>query len=293
MSRTQYDIPFAHDDAHRFLPWLSGAMLGVVALLLCVAVSINGWVLHNQGSYDNTLSVHIPAMGDEGADKIAKVQEVLGKTQGVARVNTLSEDTVRGMLKPWFGSGSASEGLPFPTVIEVTMIPAGSTTENYEQMRKTLSAIIPDIELDAQKEWVANFSSFSRAVQQLVAGLALFIVALMALIIAFAARASLKLNKRTVHLLHSMGAEDSYIARQFQQVAARQVLQSGVVGCLVGALAFFAMGYYVESLHVAFIPSFKFEQQHLGVLLLLPLVCALVAWLTTSFTVRRQLQRVL
>lgn len=293
MAPRQYDIPFATDDAHRFLPWLIGMMVGMAALMLCLVTSINGWIVTSHGSYSNNFTVDVPAISDERDAKILKIRDALRRMPGVTAVDQIGEEALRAQLKPWFGSGDVAQDLPLPTVLEVTTDGKPGDADYYIQAQKTLSAIVPGTEVDAHERWVASFADFTSAVQAIVGGLAVMIIGVMSAMIGFAARASLKMHKRTVHLLHSIGAEDNYIAKQFQREAFLLAVRGGLAGCVIACVVYWIAGNYIASLHSAIIPSLALGLPHAGLLLLMPLGCGGVAWLATRVTMLRQLERVL
>ena len=289
---TRYDIPFSSDDTHRFLPWLIGLMVGMAALLLCMGASINSWVVDSHGSYTNSFTVDIPAQGEGGDAKLVKVQEAIQKLKGVTAIARLGDERMREMLSPWFGSGEVVQDLPLPIVLDVRL-DNKAPAPNYAALQKELSAIVEGTQVDAREKWVASFSQFSGALQALVSALAMTIVIVMSVTISFASRASLQLHGRTVGLLHSMGAEDQYIASQFQREAFLLTMRGALIGCAFAGLLYLIAGQYVASLQVATLPTLKMNVSHYLLLLFMPFGCGLVAWCAAYVTVRHQLQKVL
>jgi len=285
------DIHFAADDSHRFLPWLIGVMACLSALLLCLGISVNSWIIDHHGHY-NSLTVNIPAHSDNLPDKITRVRDALKKTPGVVDVAQIEQAKLQDMLKPWLGSNAGMDGLPLPTVFDVTF-DAKAPAIDYNALEKNLSLIAPGVEVDAHERWVAAFSDFSIVAQCLIGILALLILFFMGVMIAFISRTSLKLHSKTVYLLHSVGAEDIYITRQFQQEAFRLVLPGAFLGCITAGMIYWAIGLYLAALPVSLMPSLVITRSHLLLIMLMPLGCAVAAWLVARFSVIRQLQHVL
>jgi cell division transport system permease protein len=285
------DINFAADDAHRFLPWLIGIMVCLAAILLCLALTINSWIIDRGGSYSNSFTVNIPAATDNLSEKLPKIREALQKTPGVIDVTRLSDGKLKDMLSPWLGGSDTLADLPLPAVLDVTL--DGNTTINFTALQKSLAVIVPGTEVDAHERWVAAFSDFSATAQYLIAIFATLIIAAIAIMIAFTSRASLKLHSRTVHLLHSIGAADDYITRQFQQEAFLLVLPGAATGCIAAGLTYWATGIYMTSLSTSVIPSLEMALPHFFLLIALPVFCSAVAWGVARYSVTRQLQEVL
>lgn len=281
------DINFSGDDSHRFLPWLTGIMAGLAALLLCLGLSLNDWVGTRHGDYTGSFTVNIPA-GENQAEQLEKVRAALAKTSGVASVSEISKDKLQNMLKPWLGTSSPDD-LPLPVVLEVAEDPA--KTVNHAAVQKALSALAPGTEVDTHERWLSAFSDFSSAVRALTATLAVLVIAAMVIMIAFAARASLKLHARTVQLLHSIGAGDDYIVRQFQYDALKVVIPGALVGCLSALFVYWGIGIYMAALGIALLPPLGMTIWHALLLLSLPGACALAAWTATRLSVATQLRR--
>ncbi len=283
------DIPFAADDAHTFLPWIICVMACMAALLLCLGLTAGSWITDRHDTYTNRFTVNIPATTDDLPAKISKIGSILEKYPGVTGVAPVSETHLREMLKPWLGNSDAIEGLPLPAVFDVTM--DGITPIDYKALQIRLGTIAAGTEVDAHERWVASFASFSSVTQYTIAVLATFIIGALGLMIAFTSRTALKLHARTVQLLHSIGAEDGYIARQFQLEAFLLTLRGTAPGCLAAGLIYWTVGWYLASLHATMLPSMAMNVSHFLLLLLMPLICGGVAWAAARVSVIRQLQR--
>lgn len=282
------DIPFDADDAHAFLPWVIGIMVCLATLLLCLELTVGSWIIDRSATYANSFTVNVPATGDTDFDKIKKV---LKETPGVAGVTPVSDAKLREMLKPWLGSSEAVTQLQLPVVIDVTL--AEGASPDLKEIESALARIAPGTEIDAHERWIESFARFSATIRWLITALAALIIGGLALMIASTSRAALKLHSRTVQLLHSIGAEDQYITRQFQREAFLMTLRGTVPGCLLAGLAYWGIGRYTASLQAAVLPALEVTPSHLLLVLLMPLACGLVAWMAARVSVLRQLQRVL
>lgn len=285
------DIPFNSDDAHAFLPWVIGIMVCIATLLLCLQLTVGSWMIDRSDSYTSSFTVNIPATTDDFTNKVGKIRGVLEKWPGVEKVSQVSDASLRDMLAPWLGSGDSVAQLPLPAVLDVTM--AKKANLDFKDIESKLTAIAPGTEIDAHERWIAAFSDFSSTVKWLITLLALLIIGGMSLMIASTSRAALKLHARTVHLLHSIGAEDGYITRQFQREACLMTLRGTVPGVVLAGLAYWLVGKYAASLETSMLPSLSMSGKHLLLLISMPLACGAVAWVAARMSVLKQLQRVL
>jgi cell division transport system permease protein len=204
----------------------------------------------------------------------------------------LSVEEVGRLLEPWLGAGMKLSELPIPVVFEVSLKPAAQQMD-YEPLRRELQAIDETIELDSHELWVAAFAKFSTAMRGMTVALSLLILGGMGLVVSFSSRAALKLHARTVALLHSIGAEDSYVTRLFQKEALRQVLPGAFFGCIVAGGAYAIAGAYMATLNIATLPKLNFGTSHVALMLVMPAACGLVAWVVAQISVTRQLERTL
>lgn len=286
------DFTFAKDDTHRFLPWQIGIMVALATLLLSLVLSLSGWAGAHHEDYADSISVIIPGSLEKLDEKTEQVKTLLAKDKAIAGIKQLSEKNLRDLLAPWIGSGDALMDMPLPVVLDITL-DTTKPTFNADTLRKSLSQIEPTIELDTHNSWAEVFSSFIRILQWLAALLVVAILGAMTLLIAFSARASLHLHERTVNILHGLGAEDGYIARQFQNDHFKIGFRAACIGVAAAALAYALLGQCVAMIHTAALPSFDFSGTHVALLLLMPFACALIVLIATRAAVLTQLRKVL
>ncbi len=288
------DIAFSSDDSHRFLPWLIGMMVALAALLLCFVVTINGWVIAKGSDYSNNITINIPVSNGEQApsdEVVGKVIDAVQQVSSVKSVSRIEQKKLQSMLVPWLGEDIANSDLPLPVVLDVTL--KNGADIDVEKLQATITQISAGIEIDKHEAWVAAFLSFSAAVRAVITMFAVLIIVAIGLMIAFTSRASLHLHSKAVRLLHSIGAHDGYIARQFQNNACVLTMRGALVGCTVAAIGFWAMGYYMESLGNAAIPSLAMNEMHFALLFAVVITCGVVAAITARLSVVKQLRLML
>lgn len=287
------EFTFARDDSHRFLPWHIGTMVALATLLLALVVSLGGWVGSHARDYNGNMSVILPGSLDKLDEKSKKVQSLLKEQDGVVSINMVAESELLDMLEPWIGDGDALTDTALPIVIDVMLAEKTDAAVIQKSIRPKLMDIAPTIELDNKNSWADLFARFVGMLQALALVLVLVILVAMILMIAFSARASLHSHRRTVNLLHTMGAEDSYIAKQFQNEHFKISLKGATCGALVATAGFLLFGWATSSLEAAILPSFSIHNGHIALVVAMPFVCALIALISTRMAVLSQLKRVL
>lgn len=293
MQGTRSDFHFSGDDAHRFLPWIIGIMVAMATLLLCLGITLGGWIIERHSNYSNRFTVNIPADTANLNSKVTEIQNALLDIPGINSVERVSEEELKTLLATWLGSAESVGELPLPVVLDVTMDDEAIEGMDYDSLEKTLALMVPRIEVDAHERWVAAFAQFSATAQYVLTLLSALIIGSIAVMIAFTSRASLKLHARTVYLLHAIGAEDEYITRQFQKEACKLALPGAFLGGAFAGILYWAIGMYIASLPHAGLPSLTLTNAHMALMVIMPLACALVAWLVARVSVVKQLQATL
>lgn len=287
------DFTFAKDDTLKFLPWHIGTMVALAVFLLALVLSLGGWIGHHEGDYQSNFSVIIPGSIEKLDEKSDAVSALLSRQTGIESVHKLSDEALRSMLAPWLGSGDALSDTSLPIVLDVTLKKNADTDALAKALEKPISDIDPLIELDVKNAWADVFGAFVRILQGLAIFLVVVILAAMSLMIIFSARASLHQHKRTVNLLHAIGAEDGYIARQFQFEHFKIGLKGAVAGTLVASACYFILDMSVASLKAPVLPHFEFATAHIILVLVMPVFCAMIALLATRYSVLHQLKQAL
>ncbi|MEZ5691753.1 MAG: FtsX-like permease family protein [Rickettsiales bacterium] len=287
------DIAFSSDDSHRFLPWLIGIMVCLACLLLCFVISINSWINNQHNDYSNSLTVNIPVKVGETIpqEKIDEIAELLKKNPAINKVKRIEKDELQKMLVPWLGENMAQSELPLPIVLDVELYK--NTDIDTEELQKNIDDIVEESEIDTKENWVKAFINFSSTIRLIMIIFASLIIVSIGLMISFTSRASLHLHNKAVRLLHSTGAEDKYITKQFQYEAFLLTMRGTIAGCFIIALVFWAIDYYITSLNNPAIPSLDMGTTHIKIIILFAISCGVVSLMSARISVMKQLKKML
>ena len=289
MLRVRTDLPLDRDPSGRFLPWLVAVMVYLAALALICAVAANKIVDRWDQGLSGQMTVQVPFSESPGEKTADEILAVLQGTAGILHAEILGADEVARLLEPWLGSGAAYQDLPMPTLITVRVDPAAPP--EMTPLRRRLTQIAPGTVLDDHQSWLGKLLDVARSVQ-LVAILIVGLVGASAVImVIFATRMGLSVHGRVIELLHLIGAQDSYVARQFQSHALRLALRGGVLGLLLAILTVVVVANLLGRGDVFGIPELTPLSIEWSLLPLLPLVVAVIAMVTARLTVLRTLGR--
>ncbi|MDG1287289.1 MAG: hypothetical protein P8P30_06950 [Rickettsiales bacterium] len=282
------DISFSRDDANRYLPYFIALMIFLAAFFLAGGITVGTLLEDKKQDFSEWLTVQIPA--DISDKKYESLERLIKKTGGVSETRLLATEDVAEMISPWFGNDTALvETLNIPKVLEVKL--EDRSRFNIDELTKSLKKPFPNVQIDTHEQWLEHYLNFIRILEIGAYLLALLVVAATTVIIIFTSKTALKLHTKAIQLLHSVGAEDDYIARQFQFNAFLLGMRGGLVGVAIAAMLFFLVGLSINEINTSLLPNFPITLMHLVVWLLLPPLTGLLALFVARKTVLAMLRQ--
>src|SRR5690606_33211535 len=154
---------------------------------------------------------------------------------GVRGISVMTPDEVGRLVEPWLGDPGGLAGLPLPDLIAVTLDAAAAP--DLGGLQQALDAAVPGARADDHQRWLASLLSLAASVQ--LGGLIVVLLVGLAAVVSvvFVTRAGLEIHRQVIELLHLMGAQDRYIAREFQGHALKLGLRGGLFGFLLAVAA--------------------------------------------------------
>jgi cell division transport system permease protein len=285
--RFKSDIPFAADDSNKFLPWIIAFIVFIASMMIVCGMGFYDILGNRQELHANNISVHIPDADD--ADQTAeKLISALKEMPGVQKVESTSPKEISEILKPWLGNDNAADSLPLPRVVNVTLVPDVLKTD---EVKKKILEIAPPASVDDHADWLSQYTFMLTGLQWglwIIA--ALFFVTTFSIVI-LTTRASIKIHTRVIHILHSIGALDSYIARQFQMNAFRIAAKGAMIGSIASLAIYGALCGATGRLQVPLLPDFQLGAWQVALYALLPFAIGFGALFSTRLTVLAELRR--
>ena len=274
-------------------------VIGIMAFLACLtfgAVSlVNASAEKWQSDISREVTIQIrPSDAVEMDDAIRDASRIALSFDGVTKVSTLDDAATVRLLEPWLGSGLQISELPVPRILTVSL--AGDAKPDFDGMRSRLEAEVPGSSLDDHRAWVDRLTTM--AWSMVVAGTAIFVLVMAATVttVIFATRGAMAGNKDVVDVLHFVGADEKFIALQFQKHFLALGLKGAFCGAAAAVILFISLGLWsaysvatpegdqVSALFGTFALGWG---GYFGMFLVLVVVAALTA-LTSSWTVRNQ-----
>jgi len=283
------DLPLERDASARVLPWVIAVMVYLAALALAGSISIHGALSRWNAGLAGKVTVQIdPAPDLEMSRRQRLALEVLKTTPGVIDAEMMPRERLAELLEPWLGKGNVAPDLPVPELIDVSIDP---DKIDLVELARRIEGVGPGVRLDDHSLWTRGLIVGGRSIQ----GLALIAVVLIGFaavaIVVFATRAGFATHFDIIELLHLMGAQDGYIARQFQRHFRWLSLKGGASGLALAAVTLWLLGQFAGDLEGPLLPHLRLGPWGWLALLLLPLIAAWVATMTARLTVMRALRK--
>jgi cell division transport system permease protein len=268
-------------------------MAYLACLMLAGSLLLSELLVQWSSGLSGTVTVQVLPVEKEPAKefdaRVDKLVRILERTDGIAGAEAVSQEKVADLLEPWLGDATTLDALPLPRLIDVRLDMTGPP--NMEELRTMLSNADPNALLDDHGVWQDQLSDLVRSLEFVAA----FVVILVGLatvgIVVFATRSGMAAHRDVIEVLHLIGAEDAYIARQFQNFALAQGLRGGILGIAMGAATIWALGYAADHIDSEILPDISLLGWHWAVLAALPAATALIAKSTARRTVMRSLKR--
>jgi cell division transport system permease protein len=272
------------------------AIMGFLACLTAGAVymvnqSASAW-LRDVGS---EVTVQIRPDGDveEVEKRSQEIVRFLTGQIGVREVQLLSLDQSAELVEPWLGQISAVKELPLPRLIAVQI--DRDNPPDLTTLRAALTSKFPVATLDDHRAWQQQIRRVTGSLA--LGGIAVIVLMGMATIavVVSAARSAMASNREIIEVLNFVGAEERFIARQFELHFLTLGIRAGIVGAFAAAAVFFSLPIITESLSGAathaeirrLVGTGRLDVFGYASLLIVVVAIAAICQMTSRFGVRR------
>ncbi len=273
-------------------------VIAIMAFLACLTLGAVFLVRDTAQGWQNDISreVTVQIRPFENIDmnaSVSKASKLLLAYEGVTKVTLLDDAATARLLEPFLGSGLQLEELPIPALLTVTV--DQESVLDYAEMAQNLAAEVPGASLDDHRSWVDRLTTMARTT--VLAGIVIFALVMTAtvLTVVFATRGAMAGNKDIVDVLHFVGADRTFIAREFEHHFLRLGLIGSVSGGLGAIFVFLGLGFWSSTMKAtpqadqmtALFGSFSIGLWGLLGIFLVAVCVAVLTGLTSRITVMR------
>jgi cell division transport system permease protein len=277
------DLPLAGDASARFLPWIIGCMVYLAALAVAAALSADNLAERWHAELAGRFTVELPPSppSDEKEAKLRNITGFLSTIDGVTAVKLVGDSEKAALLQPWLGGIELPDDIALPDLI---VVEAGKAVD-LAKVSVDLVAIDPAIRVDDHANWNGDLLAFSNSMK-ILALIVLSLIALAAVsTVIFVTRTGLAIHRRVIEIVHLVGAQDSYIARQFLFHALRLGLAGGAVGAALAAATWLGLQRWLSGGGSGLLPSLALSTADWLAVAAVPVALAVVAMFTAQATV--------
>ncbi|WP_291659232.1 MULTISPECIES: ABC transporter permease [unclassified Bosea (in: a-proteobacteria)] len=280
------------------------ALMAVIAILtFLAALSAGAAVLAARasdqwrGAVSDEMTIQIRPDSHRNLDEdVARAVAMARALDGIESVRAVPKAESDKLLEPWLGTGLDLVELPVPRLIVLKLKPGASP--DVARFGPALRNDVPTAILDDHRLWLRRLSAMASTI--IVSGfvIVLLVLTAAALAVAFATRGAMAGSRESVEVLHFVGADDDFIAREFQSRFIRLGLRGGAFGGLAAIVAIALLGLVsslwstapeAEQLQALF-GAFEIGWTGYAAVVLVAIVVAAIAGLVSRFTVRHYLR---
>lgn len=278
------------------------AVVAIMSFLACMTVGAVTLVRDAASDWqadvvrEVTIQV-VPVEGVDGDAAANRAAAIARGAAGVADARILTAEENAALLEPWLGADIDAAELPIPRLIVIEIGDPGLL--DVEALRADI-ATVDGARLDDHAMWVDRLEAMANV--SVVVGFAVLLLVFAATVmsVVFATRGAMAGNQHLVAVLHFIGAEDWFVAREFQRHFLVLGLKGGLAGALVAAILFGLLGILMgaigrspEGVQVsALFGSFSVGPTGYFAALLVAFFIAVLTALTSRLTVFRYLAEV-
>lgn len=280
------------------------ALVAVIAILTFLAALSAGAALlaaraseQWRGAVANEMTLQIRPDSRRNIDAdVARAVAMAQAVAGIAEVRAVPKAESDRLLEPWLGTGLDLVELPVPRLIVLKL--RGSGGADIAAFKEALRREVPTASLDDHRLWLRRLSTMANTIILAGVVVVLLVLTAAALAVAFATRGAMAGSRDSVEVLHLVGADDAFIAREFQSRFVRLGLKGGGAGGLAAIVAIALLGWFTsnwsaspESEQIeAMFGAFEIGWSGYGAVLLVAMVVAAISGLVSRFTVRHYLR---
>jgi|EndMetStandDraft_5_1072996.scaffolds.fasta_scaffold22028_2 cell division transport system permease protein len=219
-----------------------GIVIGIMVFLACLTAGAVYIINQSAAAWlrDVASEVTVQVKPDGTKDEVERtakdVVTFLTGQIGVRNASLLTLAQSAELVEPWLGQVSAIQDLPLPRLVAVQV--DRDNPPDTSVLRAALTSKYPAATLDDHRAWQSQI----RRVTGSLAMTGLAIIALVATatvaIVVSAARSAIASNRDIVEVLNFVGAEEKFIARQFELHFLKLGIKAGIIGATAAGLLF-------------------------------------------------------
>jgi cell division transport system permease protein len=255
-SQSQSVAKFARANAPIVPPGsVTGRSLTLVIAIMAFLASLTAcgvYLVFNAASvWTNNISsqitIQVQSRGGDFSDaKIAEITKFVSDQIGIKRAVPFSREQSLKLVEPWIGKSDVLKTFAIPRLIAVEI--DRDNPPDIATLKRVMEAKYPGAILDDHGLWRAEIHRVTRFLELAGIGMLLLMAAATAAVIIAAATSALASNREIVSVLNLVGAEEKFIAKQFESHFLKVGVKAGLAGAAMAAVVFLALPYLTQGM---------------------------------------------
>jgi cell division transport system permease protein len=223
-------------------------VIAIMSFLACLTLGAVSLVRDASLAWQDDIvrEITIQVRPVDGFDTLAeakKATDIAASMPGVANARALEDWENAKLLEPWLGSGLDMADLPIPHLIVVELDDPDAV--DLIGLTARLNGEVKGASLDDHRSWTDRLKTMANAT--VIVGVSILGLVFVATVLSviFATRGAMASNRDIVSVLHYVGAEASFIAREFQRHFLFLGLKGGLLGASGAATLFAILSFFI------------------------------------------------
>ena len=292
MTASRRGIPLEKDISSRLFPWLLAVMVYLVGLAIFSAFAM----AKISGQWNDSLGAHLTiqlppaALAEESQPHdLAPLAALMEATPGISGFRVLAREELDRLLEPWLEESASSLNLSLPDLVAVTLEPGAAF--DGPAFSREVQNILPDAIVTDHKAGLEGLADLANSVRLISTGVIVLVALSATLMAVLTTKMGLAAHAPVIELLHLMGAEDRFVAAQFQRHALIGGLMGGLIGLALSLSTIAVIARATFGLDHTLVPNLTLTAPQWALLFTLPLASAAITTVTVRLTVLRSLAR--
>ena len=285
------DLPLDRDSGARFLPWVLGIMVYIACLAAGAAIALEHGAQRWRDQLALEMTVELPTQpGESPAERQERLDAVMAEiaaTPGIASARLLDQAAIADLLRPWLEDVDHLE-IPLPDLAAITL--SENAAIDAAGLQERLGPVSPGARLDDHGDFAQRALGALTNLENVAMALLAAVLAGSAGLVSFVALTGLSIHRQVVEILGLFGAEDDYVARQFQGQALRFGAPGAILGAALAGLTLQICLMWLSSTDGLLLPGGLDRSQALA-LIAIPVIALVIAFVTARFVVLAVLRR--
>ncbi len=284
------------EHASLFLSWMTMLMVFIAVLSLVGSMALTNLISSWNRSISGSLTIQIPTYTQQGEPRGDAVQQDIQKTitllqqiPGVKNVSLLNDKQMSELMAPWLGVHEKISDLPLPALLDVSL----DSTQSFlfSDLKSLLQEQVPAVQVDSHRVWLSHLIETAKAIQNMTSFILFLLILTTSFTVIYTSSSSLALQAPVIKLLHMMGARDSFIAFQYAFFNFLRALSGSLVGFILALPIIWIASTLFNPVQEPLFATAHLTHQQMYVVLCIPFIAALFAFITAFLTVLKTLGR--